>query len=284
MAFFGKKAPAHLRRAFFVAALLNGTTIFSAAPAAKVDSFTAAQILEQVRSLDIPGDSYWEFELHALPRRGEEKVYKGRTWSGHNDQGANSIKRIELDDGSGRKIRLLLQNGARSAVWRKSDGPVALLGTADLFVPLLPGLELTAFDLQMPFLYWPNATLERVQTVRGRAAHVFVFRPPPDFAAQNSQVAAGRIFVDTQLSALVQAELLDKDNRVLKRFSPLSLKTVERQTLPKTVDFRNEATGDKARLEMTAVAMGLTHPATLFQPATLEEDIRPPAAKLVRID
>jgi hypothetical protein len=143
---------------------------------------------------------------------------------------------------------------------------------------------MTVFDLQMPFLYWPNATLEKVQTVRGRQAHVFLFRAPPEFATQNSQVAAARVFVDQQYNALLQTELLDKDNRILKRFSPLSLKNVEGQTLPKTVDFRNEANGDKARLEMTAVALGLNHPSALFQAASLDQEIAAPAARLVRID
>lgn len=283
MARFGKVAPAFLWRAFFIYAVA-ATALWgaNAGSAGRLDAAGASQVLEQVRTSDIQGDYYWEFQLHALPRRGEEKIYQGRGWGGRNAQGP--IKRIELTDDKGQKVRLLLQNGPRSAVWRWAEGRVSTLTDADLFTPLLPGVELTAFDLQMPFLYWANATLETIQPIRGRTAHVFVLRSPSGFSAQDSQVAAAKVYVDQQLNALMQVELLDTNNRVLKRFSPLSLKTIDKQPLPKTVDFRNEATGNKARLDMTAVALNLKHPESLFQPAALAEDVAPPVGKTIRID
>lgn len=287
MAWFGKSAPASSWRALFVGlpalSLLLAVNPVHAAQSPRLDAAAAGKILEDLRAGDLPGEYYWELEIHALPRRGAEKIYKGRLWGGgRNEHG--TLKRIELTDGAGKKQRLLLQNGARPAVWRYAGNGVSVLGAADLFTPLLPDVELTAFDLQMPFLYWTNATLETVRQVRGRQAHVFVLRPPTEFASRDSRVAAVRIYVDEQLNALVQSELLDKDGRVLKRFSPISLKTIEKQPLPKAVDFRNEATGDKARLEMTAVALGLDHPPALFEPASLDKDIPPPVGKLTPID
>lgn len=252
------------------------------AAAARVDAATAAEILEQVRRSDLPGQYYWEFQLHALPRRGAERVYQGRGWGRRNEQGP--IKRVELTDAAGKAIRFLIQNGERSAVWRWADGRTTQLGSGDLFAPLLPGVELTAFDLQMPFLFWANVTLMDVARVRGREAHVFVFRPPPEFAAQNPQIGAARVFVDAQLNAILQTELLDRNDRPLKRFSPQSLKTVGKQPFPKTVDFRNETTGDKARIEVAAVALDLNHADALFQPAALADEVRAPAAKLTRFD
>ncbi|HUR56637.1 MAG TPA: hypothetical protein VM029_02935 [Opitutaceae bacterium] len=243
----------------------------------------AARILGEFRNSGVPGQYYLEFELRALPRRGEERVYQGRLWGMRNAQGP--ISRVELTDAGGAKHRLLVQNGERAAVWRWANGRATGLGVTELFAPVIPGVELTAFDLQMPFLYWPDAKLQGVDKVRGRPAHTFLFRAPPEFAAQHPEVAAARASLDTQMNALVQTELLDRNGKVLKRFSPLSLKVVDKQVLPKTIDFRNEATGDKARMQTTAAALGLELPPAMFAPASLAEDARPPAAdKVVRID
>lgn len=250
---------------------------------AGVSATEAARLLGEFRNSGIPGQYYLEFELRALPRRGEERVFQGRLWGKRNEQGP--ISRVELTDASGAKHRLLVQNGERAAVWRWANGRAAGLGVAELFAPVIPGVELTAFDLQMPFLYWPDAKLQSIDKVRGRPAHTFLFRAPAEFAAQHPEVAAARASLDTQMNALVQTELLDRNGKVLKRFSPLSLKMVDKQALPKAVDFRNEATGDKARMQITAAALGLELAPAMFTPASLADDARPPAAdKLVRIE
>ena len=284
MARVGLISPAFFWRAFFVFAAVTGASLMAATtPPADISPSEAARILTEFRQSGIPGQYYLEFELHALPRRGEEHVFQGRLWGSRNPQGP--ITRVELTDAKGGKHRLLVQNGERTAVWRWVDGRTASLGVAELFAPVIPGVELTAFDLQMPFLYWPDAKLQGIDRVRGRTAHTFLFRAPASFAAEHPQVAAARASLDTQMNALVQTELLDAKGRVIKRFSPLSLKVVDKQVLPKAVDFRNEATGDKTRMQLTAAALGLELSATLFAPASLADDVRPPAAgKLVRIE
>ena len=276
--------PAGIWRAFFVHALLCGASLTAARSApAEISATEAARILGEFRNSGIPGQYYLEFELRALPRRGAESVFQGRLWGKRNEQGP--ISRVELTDASGAKHRLLVQNGERAAVWRWANGRAAGLGVTELFAPVIPGVELTAFDLQMPFLYWPDAKLQSIDKVRGRPAHTFLFRAPAEFAAQHPQVAAARASLDTQMNALVQTELLDRSGKVLKRFSPLSLKMIDKQVLPKEVDFRNEATGDKARMKITGAALGLELPPAMFAPAALAEDARPPAAeKVVRVD
>lgn len=274
----GTVAPSLFWRALFVWFLAAGT----ARPQPSLPSAAeAARMIEQVRQADLPRDHYFEFELIALPKRGEEKTFRGRLWGSR--VGDDPIKRVEIIDAQGRPQRLLLQRGARAAVWRWENGQVTAIASSDWFAPVVPGVELTAFDLQMPFLFWPEVALKGVTPIRGRDAHVFVFTAPPDFAAQKSQIAAVRVFLDTALNALVQTELLDRGNRVLKRFSPLSLKMVGRQTVPKAVDYRNNLTGDKARIQFTAVALELDLAPALFQPGGLGDEV-PAPAKLVRLD
>jgi hypothetical protein len=284
-------ALASLWRAFFFPALCV-TTAFSAAPPARPpdlaqvglpDAAEVREILQQFRRADVVGDYYLEFELHALPRRGEETVFRGRLWGARNATGP--IVRVELVDAAGAVRRLLVQNGERAAVWRFANGRIEQLGTAALFEPVIPGSELTAFDIQRPYLYWPDATLEKLVRVGGRPAHAFVFRAPSGFVAQHPEVAAVRAYLDTQFNALVQAELLDAKSKAVKTMSLLALKKVGEQWIPKAIDWRNAQTGDKARFVVTGAALNLEFGPALFEPAKLTEAIPPPAPdRIVRVE
>ena len=287
----GESPPATFWRAFFVSAVLT-TASFAAAPAGpapelaqvgKPDAAEAARILEQFRRSGVLGQYYLEFELRVLPRAGEEQVFNGRMWGGRNDDGP--VTRVELTDAAGGRHRLLVQNGEKPAVWRLAGGKVSSLGAGELFAAVIPGVEVTAFDLQRPFLYWPDATLESIRRVLGRPAYAFLFRAPPGFDPAAAEIAAARAYFDTQFNQPLQTELLDRSGKVLKTFSIVSLKTIDQQTLPKAVDFRNEGTRDKTRLQLTGATLGVELPPAIFDPGKLGEDVRPPdAGRITRIE
>lgn len=279
-----------LRRAFATAAAAVAAVAFAGRPPSSPnelaqvglpDAKEAARLLEQFRQAGIPGDYYFEFQLQHLPRRGATRVFQGRLWGSRNEQGA--ITRVELVDGTGQKQRFLIQNGEKPCVWRLQDGKAAEVAPAQVFAPLIPGIEITAFDLQMPYLYWPGAKVQAIKRVLGRPANAFLF-PAPAGITDKSRVTAVRAYLDTQYNALTQTELLGPGGKVLKTFSLVSLKTVDGQTLPRTVDFRNDATRDKTRLHITAVALRLDLGPALFTPEALAEEIRPPSGRLVKID
>ncbi len=281
--------PATLWRAFFVLSWAAAVPAFAGpAPTAtppplaqvgKPNAAEAARILDQFRHSGWLG--YVEFDLHALPRRGDETVYHGRLWGGQNDQGA--VTRIELTDAHGSVHRYLLQNGERAAVWQLVGGKIATVDPAAWFEPLIPGVQVSAFDLQMPYLYWPDAGVESVTRVRGRPAYEFLFHPPAAFTARYPQIALVRAYFDAQFNAPVQIELADA-HQIVKTTSLVDLKRVGEQWIPKSFDLRDEATRDKTRFEVTAIALNLEFPSTLFAPATLREEVRPPAAdKIVRV-
>ncbi len=285
----GKFAPAFFRRAFFALAISAGASAIAGQPAkapdlAQVglpDAAEAARILEQFRQAGIPGDFYLEFQLVAMPRRGATQTFDGRLWGTRNEQGA--LTRVELADAKGRPHRLVIQNGERAAVWRLHDGNVSRLDGTALFAPLIPGVEISAFDLQMPYLYWPGAKVQAIRRVLGRPAHAFVFRAPPA-VAQQGRIATVRAYLDTQFNAMTQTELLDAMGRVVKTFSLVSLKTVDKQPLPKSVDFRNDVSRDKTRMNLTAVALRLELNPARFAPEALRDELRPPTQGVIRID
>ena len=252
----------------------------------KPDQAEGRKILENFRQQGIAGDYYLEFDLRVLPRRGDTRVVTGgRLWGSRNDTGP--VSRVELPAADSTPVRrLLVQNGARGAVWvspASAGLPAAggVLDTAALFTPLA-GTGLTPFDLQMPYLYWSDFVFEGVAPVRGRPAHVFLLYPPDDIAALKPELTGVRVYLDTQFGALVQSQQIGADERVLKSLTVLDLKKVDDQWMVKTIDLRDEITRDKTQFVVTGAALGLDFSGVLFEPASLAEGIAPPPANRVR--
>lgn len=294
------RAPARCWRAFFMAALLGGGMAegFAArGPSSpppllqtgKADPAEGRAALEQMRQLGVVGNYYFEFQLGLRPRRGAEQVIDGQLWGGRNESGPISRVSLLIPGAKGEtpgERRLLIQNGPRSAVWRRdaADG-VSVLGVSALFEPVVPGAELTAFDLQMPFLYWDAFDYEGLARFRGRPAHVLVLRPPAEFAAKYPALTGVRVHLDTQFNALVQTELLGANGKVTKTLAVLDLKKIDEQWIVKTIDVRDETTRNRTRFTVTAAALGLDFSRALFEPAQLDAEIRAPAeTQLMRLE
>ncbi len=279
-------APVVLRRAFFVAACLGVAAMAGAGPPASAplppllqisSAGEARQALEQLRQQGIAGSYYLAFELRVMPRRGAERLMRGSLWGSRNASGPLTRVSIVPPPGGGAERRLLIQNGSHAAVWRWEEGrPVEMLGVTALFDPVVPGTELTAFDLEMPFIYWNDFVYEGLVRFLGRPAQVLLLRPPPEFAAKYPALQGVRVHLDTQFHALMQTELIGADGAVLKTVSLLDLKKVGEQWVPKTFDLRDEVSHDKTRFGVTAAALNLEFSPVLFEPARLSEAVRPP--------
>ena len=236
----------------------------------------ALQFLARFRQAFNSEPCYLEFDLQELPRRGDERQFHGRLWRGRGEDGP--IARLSFSGQDGGEHRLLVQSGTRSALWT-FDGNAAIPQQAEaLFSPVLPGLEMTPFDLQMPFFYWQDVRLTAVTRIRGRPSYVFVFRPPADFNVGNSGLTAVRAYLDTEFEAPVQFEVLGKSGGVLKTWSLLDMKQVQGRWIVREVDVRNDATRDKARFIVTGVAFDPSLPTGLFEPGRLADVMGPPPA------
>lgn len=288
-------APASLWRAFFVSACLAAAagqaapSTNSAPPLArvgKVDQGDGREALQSLRRLGISGNYYLEIQLRVMPRRGDERLIAGKIWGGRNATGPVSRVSLALPGataGTTAERRLLIQNGPRSAAWRRdAGGAVEMLGVASLFEPLVAETEMTAFDLMMPFIYWNDFTYEGLTRFRGRPAHVILLRPPADFAVRHPELKGVRVQLDAQFNALVQFELLGAGDIVTKTLSLVDLKKVGDQWIPRTFDLRDERTRNKTRFDVTAAALGLDFSGALFEPAQLEVDVAPPPATAIK--
>lgn len=246
------------------------------------DQAEGRHILEEFRQLGLPGDYYLELVLEVLPRRGARSEVPGRLWGGRNRQGP--VSRLVLaPPGPEPEERLLTAGGAGIWYWcGDSPDQVEPLPVERLLTPLA-GTTATPFDLQMPFVHWPNFVFEGPTKLRGRTVHAFLLYPPDDFAEAHPRVGGVRIYLDLQFHALMQAVVLDAAEQPLRRMTVLDLKKVEEQWIVKTIDLRDEQTRDKTRLRFTAAALGLELSPPLFTPAMLSERVEPPA-RIERFD
>jgi hypothetical protein len=265
--------------------LLAGACLISRSFAATLpDKAAAGVILEHFRQTIWAEPVYAEFDLRQLPRRGDEKDFHGRFWGSRNAEGP--VTRIELDVGRGGFTRhILVQGGPDGGIWT-SEGPgPGRQDPAALLSPLVPGVEMTPFDLlPTPYLYWLDYDLSAVERIRGRPAYVFTFTPPGDFSERFPDLKAVRAYLDTQYDALVQSEAFGPSQKIAKTLSLLELRKVGDRWIPKDVDVRNEASRDKTRLSLTAVSVGLIPDPAAFDPAQLGSAVAPvPASGLLHV-
>jgi len=248
----------------------------------KPDQAEGRRIIEDFHQRGLPAGMYLELELQVLPRRGEARAVPARLWTGRNEAGP--IWRLEISPGDATaQQRLLVQNGPQSALWSWRPGSsVSQLGIDALF-DRLADTDLTPFDLQMPFLYWNDFVFEGVARLRGRPAHVFLMYPPAEITARQPGLTGVRVYLDTQFNALVQAEQIGADNRLLKSITILDLKKVDEQWIAKSTDVRDEETRNKTRIAVTGAAVGLDLLTALFEPASLGETVQPPSAGRIRV-
>ena len=244
------------------------------------DQAKGREVVESFRQqVGIAGEFYLEFELRVLPRHGSERVLLGRLWGSRNAAGPIwrvCVRPLPSDDGSG-EVRLLIQSGSQPALWRWTGGSAATapLAAEALFEPVA-GTDLTPFDLQMPFLYWPDFIYEGLARIHGRPAHQFLFYPPADVAQRTPALRGIRAYLDTQYTALVQVESIGENDKPLKSVSVLDLKKIGEQWIVKEIDLRDEATRNKTRFAVTAAALNQVFPAAVLDPAHLAEAVAPP--------
>jgi hypothetical protein len=240
----------------------------------------AAGLLDHFRRSVYAEPIYVEFDLREMPRRGDERLFHGRLWGARNERGP--ITRFEVNAGKGGlERRILVQGGPDAGIW-VSDGPGR--GYPDgraLLMPLVPGIEMTPFDVQMPYLYWLDVDRVGEKRIRGRTAFTYLFTPPAEFAATSPGVKSVRAYLDTQYDALMQSEITGADGRVAKTLSLLELTKVGDRWIPRDVDVRNEQTRDKTRLSVTGVAIKVTVDPSTFDPSRLGADAAPPPGKSI---
>lgn len=243
------------------------------------DQAKGRALLDGIRASAIDGDFYFDFQIRLRPKRGAATLVPGRLWGSRNTLGP--ITRITLWPGSQNDRRdLIIQNGAQSTVWTWSHkdanaGAAARLDPAAMFEPLA-GTDLTAFELQMPFIYWDDFTYEGLKAGNYRVTHAFLMRPPPAVSAAQPGLAGVRIYYDEGYRAITVFEILGPGGVVTKTMRLKDFHLVAGQFMLRKAELRNEATGNGTDFNVLMTGVKLTLPGDIFSPEKIAAPAEPP--------
>lgn len=242
----------------------------------KADQAEGARILADFQRGGIAGDYWLSFELRVLPRKGAERSITGTLLGARGPSGP--LTRLSIPG-----ERWLIESGPAPSAWLAAGATAPRQLAAGESGLAMAGTDVTVFEVQMPFLYWSDFTYEGRAVMRSRPTHSFVLRPPAGQTVPVAGLTGVRVFVDAEFRALVQAEELGAGGVVQKTITLLDLKKVGDQYLMKSIDVRDHRTRDKTRFSITAAALGLDLPLSVFSPDELtSEGPAIPPEKVVR--
>lgn len=109
--------------------------------------------------------------------------------------------------------------------------------------PVAEGTPVTAEDLSLGFLYWPDARLMGKESVRTRSAWKIELRP----GKRGSEFAVVRVWLDEASGALLRIEGFDWEGRLLRRFEVVSGQRIDGQWMLKQMRIEKFAPEDGSR-------------------------------------
>lgn len=239
----------------------------------RLDEEAGARVMERFRQIGIAGEFVFAVELIHQPYRGDSVTHEGRLaggWTGF------PRTRLDLEAPSGESTprRFLQWNGPQPQTWSLVDGQLRQLQGNALHQPLIPGLTLTPYDVQMPFIYWTDYAYEGSSRLRGRGVHFFLLYPPED-DPRYASIGAVRVAIDADFNVAVRAETLDLDSQPLRRLDVQSVKKVQDQWIIRRLDLIDLQTRDRSRLEVVAARLSLQLPDKTLHPDGLDMPIPP---------
>lgn len=237
----------------------------SYAPIGLPDQAEGRKILEASRQIGFGDSFYLEFELRLLPRTGPEARMPAR-WLGIRNV-SGPMTRIEILPQDTDPEIWLVQGGDHPEIWRRGrDGRAVAVDDADATIA---GSQVSAVDLQTPFMRWTEFTYEGMLRFRGRPTHVFLLYPPDAEAARFPSVGGVRAFIDTEFNALSQVQWVDEEGKALKTITAGSVRKVPGtdRWIVTVLDVRDERSRNKTRLVIGAAALDVPLPGELFLPA-----------------
>lgn len=250
----------------------------------RLSSEEAAQHLAAFRKFRLAGDVCFQFTLTHVPRKdGAESVHRGTLWGSWSGEGP--VFRVELvpatgEAGGGTPRRFLLQGGPNPELWGIGGAGKPVRITGDTTRPFSPGLILTPFEVQTPFVYWPDAAYIEPRRVRGRPAHVFQMNPPEAFKKAHPGTGFVRLAFDRQFNyAITQAVVYDGKGEELRKFEVENISKVQETYIPTEFRVLDLVSRDKDIFRVTHAALRLELPRATFDPATLVQPAALPDAK-----
>jgi Outer membrane lipoprotein-sorting protein len=139
---------------------------------------------------------------------------------------------LEVDNG---RLRFAFDNPPRVLEVRLDDESSGVFDESGRAMkkgmqePVAEGAPVTAEDLSLGFLYWPDARLLGKESVRTRSAWQIELRP----GKRGSEFAVVRVWLDEASGALLRIEGFDWEGKLLRRFEVVSGQRIDGQWMLK---------------------------------------------------
>ena len=215
-----------------------------------------------------------QFQLRHMPRRGSETVKTGILYGPFLGCGVSRLS-VVRDSQKNNFSNFLLKNGEDPKFWNVTSNELQpiLISPEKSLAPLVQGMNQTAFDLLMPFVFW-NGEYKNSGKVAGRPAHVFSFTCPPWITKVKPHWQNITLALDDAYDAPLRVEILGKSQIAERTLILRKFKKVGNRWIVKEIDSHDRKSRSVTRMTVTSAALGLDLDQTLFFPENLVQPIR----------
>ena len=115
------------------------------------------------------------------------------------------------------------------------------------FTSRIRGMDVTWLDLTLDFLWWKDVRFDDVPRGKcrtGRMCHILLAAPPEEIAG----CSAMRIWVDTALSCIMQAEQLDPQGNAVRKMWVQNVKKMDDRWMIRDMEIETLNSGHRTRL------------------------------------
>ena len=215
-----------------------------------------------------------QFQLRHMPRRGNETVKTGILYGPFLGCGVSRLS-VVRDSQKNNFSNFLLKNGEDPKFWNVTSNELQpiLISPEESLAPLVQGMNQTAFDLLMPFVFW-SGEYKNSGKVAGRPAHIFSFTCPPWITKVKPHWQNITLALDDAYDAPLRVEILGKSQIAERTLILRKFKKVGDRWIVKEIDCHDRKSRSVTRMTVTSAALGLDLDQTLFLPENLVQPIR----------
>jgi hypothetical protein len=240
---------------------------------AQLNSEQSDQVLQLFRQSRIPGNFFLKFNIIHKPRLGEnKKPVEGALWAGWADFGPQVRGEIFDSDGQTQLSFVAVKNFKQSSLWISNNLKPAQAGNShEASEPIVPGLILSAFDINLPFTHWKETKYTATLRSRGRGVHFFEALNPTQ--SEPAKVVYG---IDRTFGALTEATYYSQTGKITRTLKIEDFAKVDGQWMVSTCSIRDETTRDIDVLKITDAAVRINLLEQTFTPESLVEKAKFP--------
>lgn len=233
----------------------------------------AEEMLQNVRRGSLPTSMFSYFTLEQKSDRGR-MLFLGNLWAMPLPDGP--VFRLTVRSSQNNNVMLpqqsefILKGGADSQCWKVHSAPEGgtVVERVLMNEPLLPSLSISCFDLLTPYLYWPVAEYVNSDRYINRPVQIYDMRQT-ETSLENEFV---RISVDNSYHVLLRSEQW-RAGSLIKNFKIRSIKKVDDQYIPNSIDFKDFNKDEKIRFSITDAALGTFFPLEMFDVNVLVDPV-----------